>query len=169
MNATRLLPAVALILLFPARCDESASAKAPVPDGAKKNDASMSCCAGEEARLCPKAKTAKTAAKKPAAAKRTEPGASNLVVSRDPETGQLRPATAVEREQLLGRHPLVAVAPEVVTLPDGTVMLKQRPEDANYAVATRNADGTLSYACVHGVDAAHAAATPAPAPKSADR
>jgi hypothetical protein len=50
-------------------------------------------------------------------------------------------------------------------------MMKERPEDANYAVATRNADGTLSYACVHGADAARtaAASAPAPAPKNADR
>jgi hypothetical protein len=104
-------------------------------------------------------------------------GASNMLVTKDAVTGKLRPATPAEREKLLGRRPLVSPAPEIVTLPDGTLMLKERPEDANYAVAKRNADGTLSTSCVHGADAARDAVastpapapTPTPAPKSADR
>ncbi len=111
-------------------------------------------------------------------AAKADPGAeapSNMLVTKDAVTGKLRPATAAEREKLLGRRPLVSPAPEIVTLPDGTLMLKERPEDANYAVAKRNADGTLSTSCVHGADAARdaVASTPAPAPtpapKSADR
>ncbi len=109
-------------------------------------------------------------AKKKSAAK-ADPGAASMLVTKDAVTGKLRPATPAEREKLLGRTPLVSPEPEVVTLPDGTIMMKARPEDANYAVAKRNADGTLSYSCVHGADAARAAvaATPAPAPKTADR
>jgi hypothetical protein len=119
----------------------------------------------------PAAPAKETAVQK--AAPKAAAGASNLIVTKDPVTGALRPATPAEREQLLGKRPLVAPAPEVVTLPNGAVMLKERPEDANYAVATRNADGTLSFSCVHGADAARAAIAPAPsptpAPKSADR
>ncbi len=101
--------------------------------------------------------------------------ASSMLVTKDAVTGKLRPATPAEREKLLGRRPLVSAEPEIVTLPNGALMLKERPEDANYAVAKRNADGTLSYACVHGADAAAAAVasaptpTPSPAPKNADR
>ena len=110
--------------------------------------------------------------KKESAAK-ADPGA-NMLVTKDAVTGKLRPATAAERENLLGRTPLVSPEPEIVTLPDGTVMMKALPEEKLYAVAKRNADGTLSYACVHAADAAPApAATPAPAPspapKNADR
>jgi hypothetical protein len=110
-------------------------------------------------------------AKKESAAK-ADPGA-NMLVTKDPVTGKLRPATPAEREKLLGRTPLVSPEPEIVTLPDGTVMMKARPEERLYEVAKRNADGTLSYACVHAADAAAPAATPAPAPspapKNADR
>jgi hypothetical protein len=113
-------------------------------------------------------------AKKEAAAK-ADPGASNMLITKDAVTGKLRPATPAEREKLLGRRPLVSPEPQIVTLPNGAVMLKERPEDANYAVAIRNADGTLSSSCVHGADVAAAAvaATPAPAPsptpKNAER
>lgn len=126
----------------------------------------------------PTAATTPAPAAKTDAAKKADPNAAagaNLVVAKDPVTGKLRPATAAEREQLLGRRPLVSPTPEIVTLPDGTVMIKLGPADANYVVATQNADGTLSYSCVHGADAARAAvaAAPAPspsaAPKKADR
>ncbi|HTS00905.1 MAG TPA: hypothetical protein VMN04_00120 [Thermoanaerobaculia bacterium] len=153
MKAARVLLVLSAFLALPAPADDppapAATPAAPAKDvkGAKK-------------------KTVEKTVPKGAA------GASNLIVTKDPVTGELRPATAAEREQLLGRRPLVAPSPEIVTLPDGTVMLKERPENANYAVATRNADGTLSYSCVHGADAARAAvaaaAAPAP-PKSADR
>jgi hypothetical protein len=126
--------------------------------------------AGTPAPVAAPKKTAKKD-RRPSPARAAPAGAANVIVAKDPVTGELRPATAAEREQLLGRRPLVSPAPEIVTFPDGTVMMKERPEDANYAVATRNADGTLSYACVRGADAARAAAAPAPspAPKSADR
>lgn len=120
------------------------------------------------------AATPATPGKKESAAK-ADPAASNMLVTKDAVTGKLRPATPAEREKLLGRRPLVSPEPEIVTLPDGALMMKERPEDANYAVATRNADGTLSFACIHGADTAAAAvaATPAPAPspapKNADR
>jgi hypothetical protein len=106
---------------------------------------------------------------------RAAAGGANMVVAKDPETGKLRPATAAESEKLLGRRPLVSPAREIVTLPDGTVMVKRGPSDASYAVAKRNPDGTLSTACVQGADAANAAVAttpapaPSPAPKNADR
>ena len=95
------------------------------------------------------------------------PGKANMVVAKDPETGRLRPATAAEREKLLGRKPLVA--PEqrpVVVLPDGSLMVELGPEDMSYAVAKKNPDGSISQSCVHGADAATKKVTSAPAPKA---
>jgi hypothetical protein len=94
-----------------------------------------------------------------------------MIVTKDPDTGELRPATAAEREKLLGRQPLAAPEHKVVTLPDGSVMVELGEADRSYAVATRNADGTLSRTCVHGAaEAAKAAkaakAAPSPAPTS---
>lgn len=152
MPHIRPILALAALLCLPVLADEApARTGTPAPDTAAK-------------------KPARKTRKQPAA-KVATPGAAHMIVTKDAETGELRPATAAEREQLLGRRPLAAVAPEIVTLPDGTLLLKERPEDANYAVATRNADGTLSYACVHGSAAVPSASAPAPSPspKSADR
>jgi hypothetical protein len=96
-----------------------------------------------------------------------------MIVAKDPETGELRPATPAEREKLLGRQPLVAPEHKVVTLPDGSVMVELGEADMSYAVATKNPDGTLSHACVHGDAAAAkavtAVASPSPAPASAPK
>jgi topoisomerase IA-like protein len=101
-----------------------------------------------------------------------------MVVTKDPETGELRPATAAEREKLLGRKALAAPEHTVVTLPDGSVMVELGEADMSYAVATRGADGKIVQSCVHGKEAAKAAttekvapaaATPAPAAPATDR
>jgi hypothetical protein len=178
MRANRCLPALALLLFLPARADESAVSKAPAPADGKKTGEQMSCCAGEEKAKCPRAKAA-ASSKKPAtktapAAATAKPGAAgaaNMVVTRDPETGELRNATAAEREKLLGRRPLATPEHKVITLPDGSVMVELGEADMSYAVATRSADGTISQTCVHGdAEARKAASTPAPAPaKPADR
>lgn len=102
------------------------------------------------------------------AAKPATPGEANMIVTKDPETGELRPATAAERELLLGRHPLASREHKVVTLPDGSVMVELGETDMSYAVAARGADGTISQTCVHGAAAARKASpTPASAPTAA--
>lgn len=180
MHATRVLPAVALLLFFPARADESASAKAPVPADAKKADTSMSCCAGEEIQLCPKAKTAKATTKKkpaaknvpatPEAAAKPVAGTASMVVARDPVTGQLRAPTAEEMRELNALRPQAApVAPQVVVLPDGTKMIRLGDESMRYVVARRNPDGTLTQVCVEGAEAAAAAAQKPSSPSSTPR
>ena len=179
----RCLPALALLLFLPV-CANEGAAKAP-PRGKAEG---MSCCAGEEGAekaLCPKAKARTTAASKKHAVKKTSAataaqaaapaappaGAANMVVTRDPETGEIRNATAAEREQLVGRRPLASPEHKVVTLPDGSVMVELGEADMSYAVATRNSDGTITKTCVHGdAEAGKAASTPAPAPvKPVDR
>jgi hypothetical protein len=113
----------------------------------------------------PAKKAVKKADPKPAA------GAADMIVAKDPVTGELRPATAAEREQLLGRRPLVSPERTVVTLPDGSVMVELGDADMSYALATRGPDGKITQRCVHGdAEARKAAATPAAATtKPADR
>ncbi len=106
---------------------------------------------------------AKPAAEAP---KASAPGASNMVVTKDPETGQLRPATAAEREKLLGRRPLARPERSVVTLPDGSQMVELGPEHASYAIAKKDANGKLTQGCVHGDPAKALAAPPAPKPSA---
>jgi hypothetical protein len=149
MRWNRCLPALALFLLLslPARADETA-ASTPPKEPAKRAPA--------------------MAAAKPAAA-----AGSSLTVARDPVTGALRPLTAEEARLLLGRRPLVTVAPQVVTLPDGTRMMRLGPEHASLSVARKNPDGTLSSECVHGAaearDFLEAANGPVPAPASREK
>ena len=148
MRWNRCLPALALLLFLPARADGPPPTVTPTPKEA-----------------------AKKIAKKPAASKTPAPGAANMVVTRDPETGELRNATAAEREKLFGRRPLASPERKVVTLPDGSLMVELGEADMSYAVATRNPDGTITKTCVHGdAEAGKAASSPAPAPtKPADR
>jgi hypothetical protein len=94
-----------------------------------------------------------------------------MVVTRDPETGELRNATGPERAKLVGRRPLATAEPQVVTLPDGTRMMRLGPEQAIFSVARKNPDGTLTSACVHGTREAEAftGAAPSSAPAPAAR
>jgi len=139
MRTPRLLPAVALMLLFPARADESASAKPPASADVKK-----------------------TAAAPERAAKPASASAPSMVVTRDPVTGKIRPASAEEIRALNALRPQAAPAvPQVVVLPDGTKMVTLGEESMNYAVVRRNPDGTLTETCVQGAEAAAAASKPA--------
>jgi hypothetical protein len=146
MRLHRCLPALALLLFLPARADETAASAPPKEPAVKK---------------APAAATAK-----PAAA-----AGASLTVARDPVTGALRPLTAEEAHQLLGRRPLAAVEPLVVTLPDGTRTMRLGPDQAVLSVARKNPDGTLTSVCVHGTAEAEAfmEATPGPAPAPAAR
>lgn len=126
----------------------------------------------------PAAPAPKAPAKKPVEKAEPKPaaGEAHMVVTKDAGTGEVRPATAAEREQLLGRRPLAAREHKVVTLPDGTKMVELGDADMAYAVATKNPDGTTTRTCVHGDPNAAKAAAPAaappatpPAPKTADR
>ena len=187
MRPIRSLPVFALLLVLPAHADEGAAKAAPPGDG---KPAVHSCCAGEEGAdkaLCPKgsakAKTTKkktTAKAKAAAAPVTlatvqapaAPGTANMVVTRDPETGEIRNATAAERAKLFaGRAPQAApVARQVVVLPDGSAMVELGEDSMSYAVVTKNPDGTVTQTCVHGPAAATEARTaPKPAPRAEER
>lgn len=173
--------ALALAVFSPVRGDDGPAAKAPAATSDKSGEAkkkdSTSCCAGDEKAKCPREKASapkKTAAKtapapSPKAAKPEAAGTANMVVTRDPETGEIRNATPAERERLLGRRPQVAPAPpRVVVLPDGTEMVELGEDSMSYAVARRNPDGTMTQSCAEGPEAAAAARKPkaeAPAPR----
>ena len=187
MRWNRCLPALALLLFLPARADDGAAKAPPRGDGKPAEEMKeMSCCAGEEGAekaLCPKAKakrnaktkaTAASSEKQAAAKASPAPGAANMVVTRDPETGELRNATAAERAKLFaGRAPQAApAAPRVVILPDGTEMVELGEDTMNYAIATKAPDGSIKQSCVHGPDSATEARTapkPAPAPRAEER
>ena len=146
MKGTRAMLALSALLALPAFAED------PVPSP-----------------TTPPAKTDKNAVEKPAskpAARAGASGASNMIVTRDPETGELRPATPAERQKLLGRRPLVAVEHRVVTLPDGTSMVELGDADMSYAVAARGAGGTVVQGCVHGDAAAKAAVSATPTPSA---
>lgn len=181
MPLVRCLPALALLIFLPARADARRVE-------AKK---AMSCCAGEEGAdkaPCPKAKAGTTAESRKQAVKKTSAatavqaaapapppaGAANMVVTRDPETGELRNATAAEREKLFaGRAPQASgVAPRVIVLPDGTKMVELGEDSMSYAIATKAPDGSIKQSCVHGAHSATEARTapkPAPAPRAEER
>jgi hypothetical protein len=148
MRWNRCLPALALFLFFPALADETAASATPKEPAAKK---------------APAAATAK-----PEAA-----AGASLRVARDPVTGALRPLTPEEARQLLGARPLAVAEPQVVTLPDGTRMMRLGPNQASLSVARKNPDGTYASACVHGPDEARtfleAAPGPAPAPATREK
>ena len=148
MRWNRCVPALALFLFLPARADEGA-AKLP----------------------CTKKKAA---TKAPATPAPPAVGAANMVVTKDPETGELRNATAEERAKLFaGREPQAAPDDSrVVILPDGTEMVRLGKDTMNYAVATKNPDGSIQQSCVHGKDSATKTGTGpkhAPAPRAEER
>ncbi len=106
MNGTRAILVLSALVSFPAFADEPAPSATPAAT-----------------RAAPAAKTeAKKAATK--AAPKPAAGSANMIVTKDAETGELRPATPAEREKLLGRQPLAAPEHKVVTLPDGSVMVE---------------------------------------------
>ena len=60
-----------------------------------------------------------------------------MVVTKDPETGELRPATAASARSSSAASRSTAPEHKVVTLPDGSVMVELGEADMSYAVATR--------------------------------
>jgi hypothetical protein len=102
--------------------------------------------------------------------------APRMVVVKDPETGQLRAATAAEIEALRASAPAAkfAVSGEPTTvekLLSGRVRARLGPEYMRYSVVRKNADGTLSSDCVPGskVDGAVNASAPAAKPAAEEK
>ncbi|MBT9492822.1 MAG: hypothetical protein IV107_10850 [Paucibacter sp.] len=97
--------------------------------------------------------------------------ASAATVARDPVTGELRAPTAAEAQALSqpasGRGAVKAapargmltgrINPQPVHHANGSVEQELDDSTLSFSVATRNADGSISQACVSGADAAEAA------------
>lgn len=92
--------------------------------------------------------------------------ANGMIAVRDPVTGQLRAPTAEELATLQAKSQVAkstrARALSSTAEPVGRVNsrgatgFRPGPEHISYSVVTRNADGTLSSACVQGQDKAEA-------------
>ena len=98
-----------------------------------------------------------------AAAPLAAQAAPQSIVVRDAETGQLRAPTAEEAKALgaargkSARSALAVAAPEARTLANGAVAMDLDDSTMVFAVARRNADGTISRFDVHGKAAAERA------------
>ena len=80
---------------------------------------------------------------------------SGMLVAIDPETGALRAPDAAEVEALTGAATAARfAAPEPIDLPGGGAAILTSPASIDLLSATRQADGTVSFTCTHGLDAA---------------
>lgn len=95
----------------------------------------------------------------PAATPATPVGGSGQRAFIDPVTGQLREPTPEEVQALTPARRTLrsALAPVPVHTVDGGEAIALGPDDMNYTVAVRNADGTISFESVVGKQNAEAA------------
>jgi hypothetical protein len=111
----------------------------------------------------------------PCSALSADSGQQGMTVVRDAQTGKLRAPTPEESRALRALRPpprpstlggpLLPSKPKAVTRADGTRAINLGERGLVYAMARRNADGSLSGYCVKDADAAaHALATAAEAP-----
>lgn len=109
---------------------------------------------------------AKAQAKSPASTSASTLTADGMIAVRDAVTGQLRAPTAEEQATLQAKSQSskparlralsAAAEPETRVNARGAIGVRPGPENVSYSVVTRNADGTLSSACVQGQDRAEA-------------
>jgi len=117
--------------------------------------------AQRETKVSTPKKAAKTMTMAKPAAQVPAAGTAGRVVTRDPETGELRAATPdeVNRLRASGRTTLARPMVERV-LSDGTVELELGERGLAYATLEKRPDGTLKAGCAVG----HKPSKPAPAP-----
>jgi hypothetical protein len=111
-----------------------------------------------EAAILSAATPAPAAACSMATASGAAPGSAGLRVAIDPETGMPVPPSPEQlrafEEASAGRLDHSAEGLEVVTLPDGTKMVRLQGRFMEYAVALRDSAGRPRVRCVHGAEAA---------------
>ncbi|MFI5180624.1 MAG: post-PEP-CTERM-1 domain-containing protein [Thermoanaerobaculia bacterium] len=127
--------------------------------------ASTGALAGDAKETAPAGDATKPAAPTPESAGKTAP---QMIVVKDPQTGELRAPTAAEVEALAAATPAPKLATSGATttvekLLSGRVRAKLGPEYMRYSVVRKNPDGTLSFDCVpeSKVDGALKASAPA--------
>jgi hypothetical protein len=128
----------------------------------------ISLAASDDVNKTP-AKPAAQAAK-PSAAPAPAPASPGVRVYIDPATGKIREPEQEEVQQLSPAAPAAArrlAAPAAVTMvgPGNARGMKLSDDQMVYSVATRKADGTISFECVTGAESANKAL----AGKSAER
>jgi hypothetical protein len=147
--------AVSAVLLTPSTqaCDDE------TPASAKANETAP--------KLIVKKRAGPKASPKNATAQEPVPGSAGRVVTRDPETGELRAATAEEVNRLRASMRTTLAMPMVETvLPDGTVRLEPGERGLASSTLEKLPDGTLKPGCVTGRDPSRLA--PAPAKPAAE-
>jgi hypothetical protein len=142
MNGTRAILVLAALVSLPGFAEEPAPSATPAATSAAP-------AVKTEAK-----KAATKAAPKPAA------GSANMIITKDAETGELRPATPAEAARLRGPQPLVYEEPIVEVLPDGTRRVTLDDRHAHWVAVRRNTDGTLTETCT----VAGPPSSPAPVP-----
>jgi len=148
--------AVSAVLLTPSTqaCDDG------TPVSAKAKEAASEKVSKKNAAKAPFTKTVGQA---PAA------GTAGRIVTRDPETGELRPATAEEVNRLRTTVRKTMAIPTVErVLADGTVEVELGEEGVAYATLERRPDGTLKPGCVTGQDPSKAVRAPTPPTPAAE-
>lgn len=86
------------------------------------------------------------------------PADGGMIVTRDPETGALTVPTAQQRRELLPAEFGAALLSDQPlfeeTMPGGGIMIRLDGLLMDYVLATRDANGKLSVACVHEANTA---------------
>ena len=114
------------------------------PDPAKAKETASEKVSKKNA---PEAPSTKTVGQAPAA------GTAGRIVTRDPESGELRAATAEEVNRLRASERATLAMPSVSTvLPDGTVRLEPGERGLAFATLEKRPDGTLKPGCAVGRD-----------------
>lgn len=80
---------------------------------------------------------------------------SGMLVAIDPATGTLRAPDAEEVDALTGMAAAARFAePEPIDLPGGGSAIRTSPMNVDLLTVKKRADGSLTYTCAHGIDAA---------------
>ena len=148
--------AVSAALLTPSTqaCDDAPAAQPKATETTRKTVVKKN---------APKPSFTKTVAQAPAA------GTAGRIVTRDPETGELRAATAEEVNRLRTTVRKTMAIPTVErVLADGTVEVELGEEGVAYATLERRPDGTLKPGCVTGQDPSKAVRAPTPPTPAAE-
>lgn len=80
---------------------------------------------------------------------------TGMLVAIDPKTGTLRAPDADEVDALTGMAAAARFAePAPIDLPGGGSAIRTSPMNVDLLTVTRRADGSIAFACTHGIDAA---------------
>lgn len=96
----------------------------------------------------PNAPKSRKAQKRATQKSKTSGHNSGMVISRDPDSGQLQSGVGVSQPASAAR--VAEPAPQQVRLPNGLVMIRSTSQHMSTSVVTRDADGRTALHCVDG-------------------